>query len=61
LLLVEGLIDTLTGWEYGFPTVGLLGEPSPQQIKQINNSGVNIIYLATDNDGPGERFRRLLK
>lgn len=60
-LLVQGLIDTLTGYEYGCPTIGLLGQPSTNQINIINKSGLKVIYLATDNDPAGQRFRRFIK
>ena len=32
VMIVEGLIDTLSGWEHGIPTVGTMGNPSDIQI-----------------------------
>jgi len=60
-LIVEGPIDCLTGWEYGYPTIATLGRISDYQIEQINKSCINILYAMFDNDEAGRSFTRALK
>ena len=60
-LITEGPFDTLTGWQDGFPTIGMWGQFSDYQIEQLNKSCLNVLYVAFDNDEAGERFRRALK
>lgn len=60
-LVTEGPFDTLTGWEYGYPTCGTWGQPSEEQISQLNFSGLTTLYLAFDNDEAGKRFNRTLR
>lgn len=60
-LVTEGPFDTLTGWQYGFPTIGMWGQFSDYQIEQINKSCLNVLYIAFDNDEAGEKFRQALK
>jgi DNA primase len=60
-LITEGPFDCLTGWEYGFPTVATFGQPSPNQYKQLKQSGLNILYTAFDNDFSGQKFTKQLK
>ena len=60
-LVTEGPFDTLTGWQYGFPTIGMWGQFSDYQIEQLNKSCLNVLYIAFDNDEAGEKFRRTLK
>jgi DNA primase len=60
-LIVEGPIDCLTGWEYGFPTIATLGRISDDQIEQINKSCINILYIMFDNDDAGRSFTKALK
>jgi DNA primase len=60
-LITEGPFDTLTGWEYGYPTCGTFGQPSPYQIDQINKSCISVLYAAFDNDEAGQKFTRALK
>lgn len=64
VVLVEGLIDTIKWWEYGIPTVGLMGmEVSDEQAKLLLD--YDAVYLALDQDAGGasgtekavERFR----
>lgn len=61
VMITEGPFDVLTGWEYGFPTIGTWGQLSIEQVEQINKSGINVLYIAFDNDAAGERFTRMLK
>lgn len=60
-MITEGPFDTLTGWEYGFPTCGTFGRLSPGQISDINKSGITTLYIAFDNDEAGRVFTRTLK
>lgn len=60
-VITEGPFDTLTGWEYGFPTCGTFGRLSPRQISDINRSGITTLYTAFDNDEAGKIFTRVLK
>lgn len=60
-MLVEGPIDCLYCYTNGFPACAMLGEISPNQIEQLNRSPLQVIYIATDNDVAGEKFRAKLK
>lgn len=60
-MITEGPFDTLTGWEYGMPTIGTFGNPSDFQIEQINKSGLKVLYFAFDNDEAGRRFAQIVK
>ena len=60
-VITEGPFDTLTGWEYGYPTCGTFGRISESQLEQLNMSGLSILYAAFDNDEAGRIFTRLLK
>ena len=60
-LIVEGPIDCLTGWEYGYPTIATFGRISDEQIEQINKSCLNVIYAMFDNDEAGRAFTKALK
>ena len=61
MMVVEGLIDTLTGWAHRVPTVGMMGTPSEFQINLLNKARVNVLYLAFDNDFDGRKFTNQLK
>ena len=60
-LIVEGPIDCLTGWEYGYPTIATLGRISDYQIEQINKSCISVLYIMFDNDDAGRSFTKALK
>ena len=60
-VITEGPFDTLTGWEYGYPTCGTFGTISEYQIEQLNLSGIRTFYAAFDNDEAGRIFTRILK
>lgn len=60
-MLVEGPVDALTGWCHNVPTIATLGSIADEQIADINKSGINILYIAFDNDFYGEQFREKLK
>lgn len=60
-VLTEGPFDTLTGWEYGYPTCGTFGRISEFQLEQLNMSGLTVLYAAFDNDEAGQIFTRFLK
>lgn len=60
-MIAEGPIDCLTGWCHNVPTIATLGSIADEQIADINNSGINILYVAFDNDYYGEQFRARLK
>lgn len=61
VLIVEGPIDCLTGWTFGYPTIATLGQPSDEQIEKINKSCITTVYLCMDNDKAGREFTRTLK
>ena len=61
VMIVEGLIDCLTGWSNNIPTIATLGNMSDTQINAINKSCITTIYLCMDNDFYGRRFTDLLK
>lgn len=56
VLLVEGPIDCLTGWQYNIPTIATFGQPALSQIEQINKSGISVVYFMFDNDAAGRTF-----
>lgn len=52
--VVEGQIDVIKWWEYGIPTVGLIGgEASEAQIKLLLD--YEAVYVALDRDEKGDR------
>ena len=60
-ILTEGLFDCLLANQYGFPTMALLGNPSPDQAALINKVlDVSTIYLMFDNDEHGREFNKLM-
>lgn len=67
IILTEGCLDTLWGWQCGFPTVGLLGTfLSDKQIGILKDRRFGEIILALDNDEAGykgtvEAINRLTK
>lgn len=60
-LLVEGPIDTLISYTYGYPAIGIFGNPSPGQIEAINKSPIRVLYLGLDNDSAGRRMANTVK
>ena len=60
-MLVEGPIDVLTCYTYGYPAIGTFGNPSPEQIEAINKSPIRVLYLAMDNDSAGRRMANTIK
>ncbi len=60
-MIVEGLFDCITCWDRGVPAIATLGAPSPDQIKLINKSCINVLYVAFDNDAAGRKFNAFLK
>lgn len=61
VLITEGPFDCLTAYTYGYPAIATWGNPSPEQINQLNKSCVKVLYLAFDNDIHGQRFANLVK
>lgn len=60
-MLVEGPIDCLTCYTYGYPAISTFGNPSPKQIEAINKSSIKVLYLAFDNDAPGRRMANTIR
>ena len=60
-MVVEGPIDTLTCYSYGYPAIGTFGNPSPNQIEAINKSPIKVLYLGMDNDWAGQRMTNVIK
>jgi DNA primase len=60
-MIVEGPIDTLICYTYGYPAIGTFGNPSPNQIEAINRSPIKVLYLAMDNDSAGRRMANTIK
>ena len=56
VIVTEGQIDCLTCYEYGFPAVATMGNPSEHQIDLLNKSGVRVVYTMFDNDEAGKKF-----
>lgn len=59
-IIVEGQIDALTSYVYGFPAMATMGAISDHQIQLLNKSGIRILYLLFDNDYWGKRFKNNL-
>lgn len=57
----EGPIDCLSFWSHGIPAIASLGSPTIEQIKQVNKSGITVLYLACDNDSAGRAFNAFIK
>ena len=60
-MLVEGPIDVLRCYTFGYPAIGTFGNPSPEQIEAINRSPIKVLYLAMDNDFAGRRMANIIK
>ena len=60
-MLVEGPVDCLTCYTYGYPAIGTFGNPSPNQIDAINKSPIKVLYLAMDNDWAGRRMANVIR
>ena len=60
-MIVEGPIDVLTCYTYGYPAIGTWGNPSPTQINAINKSPIKVLYLAMDNDFAGKRMANIIR
>ena len=60
-MICEGPFDVLTCYTYGYPAIGTFGNPSPQQINEINKSPIKVLYLAMDNDAAGRRMTNTIK
>lgn len=58
--LVEGQIDALTCYGFGFPAIATLGGICKEQINLLNNSGVRVLYTIFDNDEAGKKFTNFL-
>lgn len=58
VIITEGLFDRLKAEEFGFPAIAMLGQPALDQIKQINTSGIQFVFLAFDNDAAGKSFTK---
>lgn len=59
VFVVEGGIDWLTLVDWGYPTVALLGSHLKQdQTSELADA--ELIFIATDSDGPGRQSARLL-
>lgn len=60
-MIVEGPIDCLICYTYGYPAIGTFGNPSPSQIEAINRSPIKILYLGMDNDSAGQRMANTIR
>jgi len=56
VVLVEGILDALSGWELGIPTItnwGVANNFNTNKIKELLKLGIDTIYLAFDKDQAG--------
>lgn len=60
-MVVEGMIDCLTCYTYGYPAIATIGNPSPEQIEAINCSPIKVLYVAMDADAAGQRMANRIK
>jgi putative DNA primase/helicase len=59
LLLVEGETDTLTGWFYNYPTIGIPGAAAVKgTVTTSMLSGITTVYVVQEPDTGGEKFVR---
>lgn len=59
IILCEGVLDTLWGWQNGYNIAGLLGTfLSKEQIEILKTCGFGEITLALDNDEAGKKGTR---
>jgi len=60
-VITEGPFDALKASQFGIPGCATLGNLSPSQIEQINESGIKTLYIMFDNDVHGREFAETLK
>jgi len=56
VVLVEGILDALSGWELEIPAItnwGIANNFNMNKIKELLKLGIDTIYLAFDKDQPG--------
>lgn len=59
IILCEGVLDTIWGWQNGYNIAGLLGTfVSQKQIEILRGLGFGEIILALDNDDAGRKGTR---
>ncbi len=54
VFVVEGMIDCLTLWTWGYPSIALHGLGSVKQIQELLQLPTEMIILALDNDEAGQ-------
>lgn len=57
-IVTEGPFDTLLANQYGFPAIGMFGNPSDEQIERLSKSGIQVLYMMFDNDAAGRSFAK---
>lgn len=61
VVICESIINAITGWKYGYPSVALLGTGNAMQIQQLKELGVSEFVICTDGDEAGHRAAEKLK
>jgi len=65
IIICESIINTLTCWVYGKPSIALIGLGNKQQISELRRLNVRKYILALDPDEEGQnaamRIRKYLK
>lgn len=54
-VICESILNTLTCWKLGLPSMALMGTGTVSQIKVLSNLPVYTYYLALDPDNAGDR------
>lgn len=61
IVICESIINTLTCWKWGYPSVAILGTGNSYQIQQLRELGVSEYVICMDGDEAGKRATNKLK
>lgn len=55
------MINALTCWKWGYPSVALLGTGNSYQMQQLRELGVSEYVICMDGDDAGKRATSKIK
>ena len=61
LVICESVINALTCWKWGYPSVALLGTGNSYQMQQLRELGVSEYVICMDGDDAGKRATSKIK
>ena len=61
IIVCESMIDALTAWQWGKPSVALNGLGTEYQYQQLRDLPCRKLILATDNDSAGKKARKTIR